>query len=427
MKFLFGLLIAFIALAPLHLKAQADTAVVKTTTFNADSATEAWLNSLSGPAREKSDAYFEGGYWLLLWSTLYAVIVAGIFMLTGLSAKMKKMAERVKSVNLQTLLYGVMYFLLSWVLMFPLSVYEGYFREHQYNLSNMSFGGWLKDELIGLTVAAIGGSLVLILVYMAMRRAQKTWWIWGAAITIAFSGFVVFIAPVFLMPLFNQYKPLADGQLKREILSMARANSIPAENVYQFDASKQSDRVSANVSGIASTTRISLNDNLLKRCTPAEIKSVMGHEMGHYVMNHVYKGIIQMAVLVVIVFGLANILFKKLRDKWGSRLGLTEISDVSSLPALVAIFSVILFFCTPLTNTMTRNMEAEADMFGLNAAREPDAEAHVDMMLSEYRKIDPGYWEEVIFYDHPSGRNRVHMAMQWKAEHFNDCDQQAHN
>ncbi|MFN8285472.1 MAG: M48 family metallopeptidase [Chitinophagales bacterium] len=388
--------------------------------FNVDSATEQWLNTLNGPARAKSDAYFEGGYWLLLWNTLYALLVAALFMFTGLSARIKKAVSRFKSQNIQNLLYAAAYILLSYLLTFPLNVYQSYFREHQYGLSNMSFTGWLSDELTGLAVAIIGGSLILMVLYIAIRKTGKNWWAWGAGITVAFSALVLFIMPVFLMPLFNKYEPLQDGQLKQEILSMARANSIPAQNVYQFDASKQSDRISANVSGIASTTRISLNDNLLKRCTPAEIKSVMGHEMGHYVMNHIYKGLLQMGVLIVIVFGLANYLFEKTKNKWGQRLQITAVSDISTLPVLAGIFSLVMFFTTPLTNTMTRTMEAEADMFGLNAAREPDAEAHVDMMLSEYRKIDPGYWEEILFYDHPSGRNRVHMAMQWKAEHLNE-------
>lgn len=403
--------------------AETDTSGAKAVaSFNVDSATEQWINTLTPEQRTHSDAYFEGGYWLLLWSTLYAIGVGVIFLFGGLSKRMKGLVSGVKSVNLQTFLYALLYFIAAYLLMFPFNVYQSYYREHQYNLSNMSFAEWLTQDLIGLAVGTIGGSVLLILVYIAMRRTGKKWWMWGAGICIGFSVLVLFIAPVFLMPLFNKYEPLADGTLKRDILSMARANSIPAENVYQFDASKQSDRVSANVSGIGSTTRISLNDNLLKRCSPAEIKSVMGHEMGHYVMNHVYKGLVEMSVLLVLVFAVVAWAFNALLLRWGGRMGIESISDIAGLPLLVVLFTVVMFFATPITNTMTRTMEAEADMFGLNAAREPDAEAHVDMMLSEYRKIDPGYWEEVFFFDHPSGRNRVHMAMQWKAEHLQDCD-----
>jgi STE24 endopeptidase len=419
MKKAIFLLFILCAIVSLNIHAQVPDSLKQMQTFNVDSATEHWLNTLMPAQRAKSDAYFEGGYWLLLWSTLYAVLVGAVFLLTGLSRRIKNLVSRVGNVNLQNLFYALIYILLSWVLLFPMSVYEGYIREHKYDLSNLSFGGWLKEDLIGLGIMVLFGSIILMLVYIAMRRAEKRWWLWGAGICIAFGAFAAFIAPVFLAPLFNKYQPLPEGQLKTEILSLARANSIPAENVYQFDASKQSDRVSANVSGFASTTRISLNDNLLKRCTPAEIKGVMGHEMGHYVMNHVYKGLLETAVFLVVLFALVNFFFQLIISRYGGQLGITSISDIAGLPLLVVLFTVASFIFTPVTNTMVRTQETEADMFGLNAAREPDGEAHVDMMLSEYRKIDPGYWEEIIFYDHPSGRNRVHMAMQWKAEHLN--------
>jgi STE24 endopeptidase len=398
-----------------------DSAATKTQTFNVNEATEHWLNTLTPAQRAKSDAYFEGGYWLMLWNLLYAIGIAWLFLFAGLSQRIKVMVEKIKSVNVQNLLYVLLYFIISYILMFPINVYQSYFREHRYNLSNMSFGEWLKQDLTGFVVLCVGGGLVIMVIYIAIRRTGKSWWIWGAGISVAFAAFFAFIAPVYISPLFNDYKPLAEGQLKNEILSLARANQIPADNVYQFDASKQSDRVSANVSGFASTTRISLNDNLLKRCTPAEIKGVMGHEMGHYVMNHVYKGMLEIGVMLVIMFALVNWAFKRVVNRWGSKMGVTDIADIRSLPLLVVLFTIVSFLFTPITNTMTRTQEAEADMFGLNAAREPDGEAHVDMMLSEYRKIDPGYLEEIVFFDHPSGRNRVHMAMQWKGEHLNDC------
>jgi STE24 endopeptidase len=386
--------------------------------FNIDSATQTYLNMLSPEQKAKSDAYFEGGYWLQLWSLLYGLGVAFVFLRLGLGKQLKKIAGKVKNQNLQNLIYIVLYILLSWVLSYPFSVYQDYFREHQYGLSNLAFSAWMVENLKGLAIGIILGSPMLMLLYVALRKTGKRWWIWGASGTVVFSAFVAFIAPVFLAPVFNKYEPLKDGTLKQEILSMARANCIPAENVYMFDASKQSKRVSANVSGFASTTRISLNDNLLNRCTPAEVKAVMGHEMGHYVLNHVYKGIIEFGVLIFIVFALLNYLMNKLIEKRGEAWGISSISDVAGLPLLAALASLMMFVATPVTNTLTRTQEMEADQFGLNAAHEPDAEAHVDIMLSEYRKLNPGKWEEIIFYDHPSGRVRVETAMRWKAEHL---------
>lgn len=394
--------------------ASADSVI--TQVFNADSATQHYLSTLSGDARAQSDSYFEGGYWLQLWNLLYGFVVAFIFLRLGLSKQLKRIAEMVKNQNIQNLIFIALYFLMSWALTFPLNIYEDYFREHQYGLSNMGTGEWLIENIKGLGIGILMGSPMVMFLYIALRKTGKNWWLWGASGSIFFMMLISFIAPVFISPIFNKYEPLEEGLLKQEILSMARANSIPAENVYRFDASKQTKRISANVSGFASTTRISLNDNLLNRCTPEEVKAVMGHEMGHYVLNHVYKGAIEFGVLIFIVFALVNWLMIKLVKSKGEKWGIEGIGDISGLPLLAFIITVIFFFATPITNTMIRTQEMEADIFGLNAAREPDAEAHIDMMLSEYRKIDPGYLEEVIFFDHPSGRVRVSTAMKWKAE-----------
>jgi STE24 endopeptidase len=398
----------------------ATNAVVQSGPFNADSATNAWLNTLSGEARKNSDSYFEGGYVLQVVGLLYALGVAFVFLKLGLSKRIKNIASKARGVNIQNLIYAIFYLLLVWALSFPLSVYQDYYREHQYGLSNLTFVGWLTENIQGLAIGIVLGAPMIMLLYLALRKTGKRWWIWGAGGAVVFIMFIQFIAPVFLAPIFNKYEPLQDGPLKEEILSMARANCIPAENVYRFDASKQSKRVSANVSGFASTTRISLNDNLLNRCTAAEIKAVMGHEMGHYVLNHVYKGVIEFGVLIFIVFAFVNWAMNMLVAKYGTSWGVESISDIAGLPLMAVIISVVFFVATPITNTMIRTQEMEADQFGLNAAREPDAEAHVDIMLSEYRKIDPGKWEEIFFFDHPSGRVRVSTAMKWKAEHLND-------
>ena len=390
----------------------------KTAAFDAAAATQKYLDILSPAQKAKSDAYFEGGYWLLLWNLLYTFVVGFIFLRLGLSKWIKSIATKTRFVNAQVLIYGAFYIVLSWLLSFPMTVYQDFYREHQYDLSNLTFTAWLIENLKSLGLAAVFGSLILMALYAAIRRTGSRWWIWGSALMIGFTMFGAFIAPVFLMPIFNEYKPMNEGPLKNQILSMARANNIPADNVYQFDASKQSNKISANVSGFASTTRISLNDNLLNRCSPAEVKSVMGHEMGHYVMNHVYKGIMEMGILMLLSFAIANWAFNFIVSRWGAQFSITDIKDVAGLPLLAVIFAVISFISTPISNTITRTQEIEADMFGLNAAREPDGFAAVSMKLSEYRKINPGHWEEIFFYDHPSGRVRVSTAMKWKAENL---------
>jgi STE24 endopeptidase len=386
--------------------------------FDADVATNEYLDMLTPEQKAKSDAYFEGGYWIQLWDFIIQIIIAWFFLSLGLSGWIKKLATKAKRINIQNLIYILIYLLLAFLIAFPYSIYTGFFREHQYSLSNMTFAEWFSEEMIQMVLFLVFGSLLLMVLYIVMRKAAEQWWIWGSGVVILFLIIFLFISPVFISPLFNDYKPLEEGTLKEGILSLARANGVPVDNVYQFDASKQTTRISANVSGIGSTIRVSLNDNLLNKCTPAEIKSVMAHELGHYVLNHMYKLLIYLSIVIFIGFALVNLFMKKAIARFGSRWGINSISDVSSLPLFVLAFTIYMFIATPFANSIIRSTESEADIFGLNAAREPDGFASVSMKLSEYRKIDPGPLEEIFFYDHPGGKTRVSMAMKWKAETY---------
>ena len=381
-------------------------------------ATRAYLDQLPAEQRAKSDAYFEGGYWLTLWDFLYG---AGVFLLllqTGISARMRDFAERITKVRaLQTALYWTMFTVVVGVLSFPLSVYRDYFREHTYGLSNLSFGGWFGEQLKGLALSVVFGALAMMALYAVVRRLPRTWWLWGAGVAIVFLAFAALITPIFIVPIFNSPKKLQDQRVVAPILSLARANGINASEVWEVDASKQSKRVSANVSGLLGTERITLNDNLLNRASLPEIEAVMGHEMGHYVLNHIYKGLMEIGIVIVVGFAVVAWLFERLRVRYEAKWRVRDVGDVAGLPLAVLLFTAYLFVMTPVVNSIVRVGEAEADIFGLNASRKPDGFAQTALKLSEYRKLDPGPLEELVFYDHPSGRARIFMAMRWKAEH----------
>ena len=386
--------------------------------FDVNPAVNAYLAKMPPARRARSDAYFEGGYWLILWDFLLTIFIMGLLLRFRWSARMRNLAERITRFRpLQTALYWIQFVIVASLLNFPLTVYEGYFREHKYGLLNQSFGPWMRDQLVGLAVGVILGAILIVPLFGLVRRLGTSWWVWGATLALLFLALVSLIAPVYIAPLFNQYKKLEDPRVKDPILSMARANGIPATDVYEFDASKQSNRVSANVSGFGNTLRISLNDNLLNRCTLPEIETTMGHEMGHYVLNHAYKGLVMIGVVIVIGFAFLHGGTNYALARWGTQWDIRGITDVAVLPLALMVFSLYFFCMTPVTNTITRTMEYEADMYGLNAARQPDGEANVDLMLGEYRKLDPGRLEEFIFFDHPSGRTRITAAMRWKAEH----------
>jgi STE24 endopeptidase len=206
---------------------------------------------------------------------------------------------------------------------------------------------------------------------------------------------------------------------------MARAQGVAAEDVFVFDASRQTKRVSANVSGFAHTLRISLNDNLLNRSSLAEIEAVMGHEIGHYVLNHVYKGLLFFGVVIVAGFAFLKWSFQAVAARKGALWGIRDAADPAGLPLALILLSAYFFVLTPGLNSWIRMEEAEADLFGINASGQPDGEALVDLKLGEYRKLDPGPLEEILFFDHPSGRNRILMAMRWKAEHLREAEANA--
>ncbi len=294
-------------------------------------------------------------------------------------------------------------------------VVPGTNREHEYGLATQSFGPWFREQLIALSVALIIGTILLIVLYAVFRRAPRTWWIWGTGVAVLFLFAVTFIAPIYIEPLFNTYKPLSNPEIRDPILAMARANEIPVKQVFEVDASRQTTRVSANVAGFLGTTRIALNDNLLRQCTPPEIREVMAHEMGRYVLNHGAKLLTYFGIFVFIGFALTCTLFDAAVRQWGAKWGVRGIADPAGLPLLVLILSTFIFVLTPFLNTVVRVTEREADAFGINTAREPDGMAKVALKLGAYRKLNPTPLEEFIFFDHPSGRARIRMAMDWKA------------
>ena len=389
---------------------------------NADdpaAATKAWLDTVPADKRARSDAYFEGGYWLLLWNFLFSAAISIFLLQSRVSAGLRDFAEQITRFKwLQVWFYAVPFVLISAILSFPLAIYENFVREHHYGMATQTFGPWFGEQLIALIVGLIFLPIVLVVLYWVFRIAPKSWWLWGTAVIAVFGMLGSFIFPVYVAPLFNKYKAVTDPAIRDPILAMARANEIPVNQVYEFDASRQTKRISANVAGFLGTTRIALNDNLLKRCTLPEIRQVMAHEMGHYVLNHGAKLTIYSSLFFFVGFLLTRVFFDKLLQRWGTRWGVRDIADPAGLPLLSLIIGTYFFLITPIQNSSIRITEREADAFGVNTSREPDGFAAVSLKLGEYRKLNPGKWEEIIFFDHPSGRARIRMAMDWKAAHL---------
>jgi STE24 endopeptidase len=384
--------------------------------FDPAEATRAWLATVPPDERARSDAYFEGGYWLILWNFLAAAAISIFLLQSRVSARLRDFAERTTRLRaLQVVLYAIPYILIVALLSFPLMLYQDFYREHQYGMATQTFGPWMADQCKALLVILLLGPIALMVLYAVFRRAGTMWPIWGTIVAVCLAIFANFFAPVFIEPLFNTYKALDDPKIREPILAMARANEIPVDKVFVVDASRQTTHIGANVAGLFGSTRIALNDNLLKRCSLPEIREVMAHEMGHYVLNHGAKLTIYFGIFALVGLGLTSLLFDRANERWGEHWGVRGIGDPAGLPLLALILSAYAFVITPFINTVTRVTEREADAFGINTCREPDGAAMIALKLGEYRKLDPGPIEEFIFFDHPSGRARIRMAMDWKA------------
>lgn len=382
---------------------------------NAEAATQAYMDRLPAEVLAKSAAYWEGGYWMQLWNLLFGLAVAAVFLAGHRAARLRDWAQRVgRGAVRRDMLFAGAYLALSELVGLPLSFYQGWWREQAYGMSTQTVPAWFGEWLLSTSISTAIGALVLGSLYALIRRAGERWWIWGATGGMLLTVVMVAISPVLIEPLFNTYKPVEDGPLKRAVLQMAHAVSVPADDVYVFDASRQTTRISANVSGLFGTAAVRLNDNLLRRTSEPEVRAVMGHELGHYVMNHIPKTLIMVSGMLLIGFFVAQAAMARLLGRFAPATGVQRVDDVASLPMLMAVFSLFFALATPIMNTITRVQETEADRFGLALSREPHGFAEAQLRLVEYRKADPGPLEEVVFFHHPGTRNRILDAMRYR-------------
>ena len=392
--------------------------VARAAAFDVDHAAARYLALLSPEARARSDAYFDGQQWLGVVSSLITVVLCWLVLRSGLLVRLRD-AMRRQGWRPWVIMVAVSATFLACLLVLelPWSIYVDYWRERRFGLMNLGFGGWLSEQAIAALITLLVGPLVLTVINAVMRGFPRLWWLVGAGAVGVMIALFSLVAPVFILPLFNSSHDLAPGPLRDRIVAMANAQHIPADHIDVFDASRQSDRISAHVAGLGPTVRISLTDNLVNRTGPAETVAVVGHEMGHYVLHHVWRMIGFMTLLAGLQFWLITRLAPMAIALGGRRHGVRGLDDPAALPVLVGLFSAISLLFLPVTNTYVRSAENDADVFGLDLAREPDGFARAAMQVATFRKLAPPAWEEALFYDHPSGRTRVTRAMQWKKDH----------
>ncbi len=386
--------------------------------FDPAAATAAYLSALTSAQHLKAQHYTQGGHWLLLWGCLVSIAVAWIVLRSGVLVKLREGVERVGPRPWLAVVAVVMVdAVYEYLLGLPWGVYTGWWREKQYGLTSQAFGGWLTESGIGLAVSVVTSLILFSLLYWLIRRAPRTWWAWGAGgVVLAFMSLML-LQPMLIEPLFNSYKPAPPGPVRDEIVAMAKQVGVPSDKILIYDGSKQSNRYTANVAGLAGTARVAMSDVMFKKDADlAEVRGVVGHEMGHYVRGHIFIFAALYGVMSLLAFFLIDRLFPRIAGLMGAK-GVQGISDPAGLPLLGAIVSVLALIATPLTSSVTRIGESDADHFSLEHFNEPDGLAKALVKTIEYRAATPSRLEEIVFYDHPAVGNRVRRAMEWKATH----------
>ena len=379
--------------------------------FNPEAATRAYIDSLGPEQLAKAAAYTAGNHWLLLWGLVVSAIVTWIIVRTGL---LDRIAARFagRGPNLRAFLVSAVFLLVSTLITLPWSLYEGWWRERGYGRTSQPLGDYLGQDAIGTVITVLVGALFLTGVYALIRRTGRRWWLWSGGLTAAATSVLLLLSPMLIEPLFNDYKPVPPGEVRDALVVMAKEAGVPADRIFVYDGSRQSNNFTANVAGLGGSARIAISDVAFKGASLDEVKAVTGHEIGHYVLGHVWRGVIVVSVLAVVFFFLADRLYPRFARAFGSR---AELADPVGLPVLLFIVGVLGLFAQPVMNTLSRMDETESDMYSLKTVGLPDALASALVKTAEYRDPRPGALQEILFYTHPSVERRVRSAMEWKA------------
>ena len=386
--------------------------------FDPAAATQAYLATLPPEAHAKATAYTQGGHWVLLWAAIVSILVAGLVLKSGVLVKVRNAVQAKKSRPwLAVAAVVIVDAVIEGLLTLPWSAYEDWWRQKSYGLTDQAFGGWMGETLTMLVISLVMTVALASGVYAVMRRAPRTWWAWsGGLVAVAFMVIMV-LAPVFIEPLFNTYTPAPAGPVRDTVVTMANANGVPSDKIYVYNGSKQSNRYTANVSGLFGTARVAMSDTMFKQGADlAEVRGVVGHEMGHYVHMHSIWLASAFGGLALVLFFLVDRMFAPVARLLGAK-GVDGISDPAGLPVIWIIIAVLSLLATPITSSLVRIAETDADRFSLERFNEPDGLAKALVKTIEYRAATPSKLEEVLFYDHPSVGGRVRMAMDWKAAH----------
>jgi len=351
---------------------------------------------------EKALSYYRSGNVLWIVSIIWGLLIPALFLFTGLSARIRNWAEHLGKKWVFVIgIYFVIFFVITFVIDLPLSYYAGYVREHAYGLSNQTLGKWFGDALKGLLVGLIIGTLFLWVPYLLLKKSPHRWWIYTGLLTIPFLFLFIMFQPIWIDPLFNKFGPMKDKNLEGSILRLAERAGIEGSRVYEVEGSEDTKALYAYVTGFGHTKRIVLCDTIIARLN---LLFVMAHEMGHYVLGHIWKQMLFFSVLIIATLYAIHRTANWLIGKYQDRFGFDCLSDIASLPLIILLFSLYIFIVTPIDLAYVRHHEHEADRFGLEITmnNHAAATAFVKLQTENLSVPRPGTLYKLWRASHPT-------------------------
>jgi Zn-dependent protease with chaperone function len=366
---------------------------------------------------EKALAYHRSGNVLWVINTIWGLAIPALFLMTGLSARIRTWARTLGRKWFFVIgLYFIIFSVINFVIDLPLSYYQGFVRQHAYGLSNQTFQKWATDQLTGLMVSLVIGVLFLWVPYLLLKKSPRRWWLYTGLAAVPFLILIIFVQPIWIDPLFNHFGPMKDKALEAQILRLAERSGIEGSRVFEVAKSEDTKAINAYVNGVGGTKRIVLWDTILARLEPPQLLVVMGHEMAHFVLGHVWKSIAIFSMLIMATLYAVHRVAGRLVDRYRDRLGFSELSDVASLPLIILLFGGFSFLVTPVALVVQRHFEHEADRFALEITHGNHAAATAFVTLQQDNLAVPRpsllyvWWRE----SHPPLGDRIDFCNDYR-------------
>ena len=376
----------------------------------------ACANVVVPEATPKAMEYYTSGNLLWIVGQVMSLGLPLLFLFTGFSGWLSKVSEKWGKKWFFTIaVYLVLYIVVNTIIDLPLSFYASYVREHAYGLSTETLAKWFADFGKGTMISIISSVMFVWIFYLLLKKSPRRWWLYSTFVSIGIIFLMSFVQPIWIDPLFNDFGPMKNKKLEKEILALAAKAGISKGRVYEVNKSEETKTLNAYVNGVGSSSRIVLWDTTIQQMNTDELLSVMAHEMGHYVLHHMWWGLGFFSVTAFVVFYLVFRSANYMMRKYNKKFGFKHIYNIASIPLLLFLSNLYMLAFTPLSNYFTRQIEHNADIFSLEILKDNKAAGESFLILQRDNLANPrpgpifNMWRAT----HPSLGDRVDFTNQY--------------